>query len=42
MLLKFFIILLIIFLILFYYLYNSYEKFVICENKPDGPYIANK
>ena len=38
----FFIILLILFLILFYYFYNFYnyfqEKFVVCENKPDGPY----
>lgn len=38
MLFYFFIILILIILILFYYFYNSYEKFVLCENKPTGPY----
>jgi hypothetical protein len=47
MLLNFIIVLLIIFLILFYFSYNPYnpynlikEKFVVCENKPDGPYTT--
>ena len=38
MLSYFFIILLLIFFILFYYFYNLYEKFIVCENKPTGPY----
>lgn len=32
--------LLIILFILFYFLNNVHENFVVCDNKPDGPYIT--